>query len=91
MMIRRGLEKPATNRVFLLLCFGPGHSSEASGFASEPESAGSDPLVQVHVPGAVARTRTLKVWPPSQKPYTRFLKLGPVRSTQTVTSVYALA
>jgi hypothetical protein len=35
----------------------------------------------------VASNRIRKTWPPSQKPYTRLRKPGPLRSTQTVKSV----
>ena len=37
-------------------------------------------------PGAVATNRTLKVRPPSQKPWTRFAKPGPCKSIQHSTS-----
>jgi hypothetical protein len=45
-----------------------------------------DPDRQRHSPGAVATKRTLKVRPPSQKPYTRRAKPGPASSIQQSTS-----
>src|SRR4051812_26492280 len=50
-----------------------------------------DPDRHVQSPGPVATKRILKVRPPSQKPYTRFLKPGPSSCTQQSTSVYGFA
>src|ERR1039457_4228541 len=58
---------------------------------AKPSSGGYEPLCHFQGPGSVATRRTLKVRSPSQKPKTRFLKLGPVRSTQTAVSVYGFA
>ena len=67
-MVGRGAQEAAPQRVRLLFRLGPGDGGERAGLAGEPGSGGFEPLRQVHVPGAVASTRTRNVCPPSQKP-----------------------